>query len=53
MISHSEERFGLDSRDLRGEATDPGLEGALAALETFYHALNNRGAEILVDWIAW
>lgn len=49
MISHSEQRFGLDSRDRRGEAANPGLEGALAALETFYHALNNRDPEILAD----
>jgi ketosteroid isomerase-like protein len=46
-ITHSDLSFGPDSHDRRAEAGDPGLEGALAALETFYYALNNRDAEAL------
>lgn len=33
--------FGPDARNRLDEARDPGATGAVAALETFYHALNN------------
>lgn len=39
--------FGPSSRDLLAETTDPGREGALASLESFYYALNNRDADAL------
>ena len=45
--SHLTLTFGPASRDLLAEATDPGREGALAALESFYYALNNRDADAL------
>ena len=35
--------YGHAARDRIDEAATPGLPGALAALETFYHAFNNRG----------
>jgi hypothetical protein len=46
-ISHSGRRFGIDARDRREETGDAGVEGALAALETFYYALNSRDAGVL------
>lgn len=45
--SHLTLTFGPASRNLLAEATDPGREGALAALESFYYALNNRDADAL------
>ena len=45
--SHLTLTFGPASRNLLDEATDPGREGALAALESFYYALNNRDADTL------
>ena len=39
--------FGPASRNLLADATDPGRDGALAALESFYYALNNRDADAL------
>ena len=41
--------FGPASRNLLAEATNPGREGALAALESFYYALNNRDADALAQ----
>lgn len=41
--------FGPASRNLLAETTDPGRAGALAALESFYYALNNRDAEALAQ----
>ena len=38
---------GRDARDLRRQATEPTIEGACAALETFYHAFNRRSLEVL------
>jgi hypothetical protein len=40
-------RFGPQARARLAEATDPGHGGAVAALESFYHALNNRDLDIL------
>jgi ketosteroid isomerase-like protein len=40
-------RFGPDARKLLTEARDPGRDGAVAALESFYHALNNRDLDTL------
>lgn len=34
--------FGLDSKNLFDKTTDKGFLGALASLETFYYAFNNR-----------
>jgi hypothetical protein len=39
-ISMSLLGFGADARDRRGDSRGPGPEVALAALETFYYALN-------------
>ncbi len=39
--------YGRDARDLRAGAQGVGIEGARAALETFYHAFNNRSLDIL------
>jgi hypothetical protein len=51
-ITHGEQSFGPGSRDRRDDARDSGPDGALAALETFYHALNGRDAEVLADVLA-
>jgi ketosteroid isomerase-like protein len=51
-ITHSALRFGTDARDRRDETGDSGLDGALAALETFYYALNNRDADALAAVLA-
>jgi ketosteroid isomerase-like protein len=39
--------FGAAARNRLDEASDPGPEGAVAALETFYHALNNADLGVL------
>jgi SnoaL-like domain len=46
-IQHSDRRYGSGSRNRLVQASDPGRDGAWAALETFYFALNNRDAEVL------
>ncbi|WP_020421304.1 nuclear transport factor 2 family protein [Amycolatopsis sp. ATCC 39116] len=38
--------FGPDSRNRLDAATGPGIEGALAALETFYFAFNQRDSDV-------
>lgn len=38
--------FGPDSRNRLEAATAPGIEGALAALETFYFAFNQRDPDV-------
>ncbi|AIJ24201.1 hypothetical protein [Amycolatopsis methanolica] len=38
--------FGPDSRNRLEAATTPGIEGALAALETFYFAFNQRDPDV-------
>lgn len=38
--------FGPDSHDRLDEAASPGVDGALAALETFYFAFNNRNLDV-------
>jgi uncharacterized protein (TIGR02246 family) len=45
--SHLTLSFGPSSRNLLAHTTQPGREGALAALESFYYALNNRDAKAL------
>ncbi|AHH97207.1 YybH family protein [Kutzneria albida] len=47
MIQQTERRYGLDSTDRLTEATAPGPEGARAALESFYYALNSRDGAVL------
>jgi hypothetical protein len=45
--------LGVASRDLRGEMNEPGVNGARAALETFYFAFNSRSLLALRDvWAA-
>jgi hypothetical protein len=51
-ITLSQLSFGPNSRDRRAGSANPGVEGALAALETFYYALNNRDAETLAAVVA-
>jgi ketosteroid isomerase-like protein len=52
VISHSNLRLGTQARDRLDQARDPGAKGALAALETFYYALNNRDPRTLAAVIA-
>ncbi len=47
MIVLSDLRFGADARHRIAEAAEPGPEGLLAALESFYYALNQRDATVL------
>jgi ketosteroid isomerase-like protein len=39
--------YGLDARNRLAEAAEPTADGARAALESFYYALNNRDAQTL------
>lgn len=39
--------FGREARDRREAAAEPGPDGALAALESFYHAFNRRDPGLL------
>lgn len=41
-----ETTYGRNARDLRREARAPTEDGARAALETFYHAFNERSLEV-------
>lgn len=47
MIAKLDEVFGRDARSRLAEARQPGPEGALAALETFYYAFNHRDLDAL------
>ncbi|GLY39856.1 hypothetical protein Amsp01_058790 [Amycolatopsis sp. NBRC 101858] len=47
MIELVDYQFGPQARRRLAEARDPGREGAVAALETFYHALNRRDLDAL------
>ncbi len=49
MITLSDLRFGADARNRIAEAADPGPEGLLAALESFYYALNQRDSAVLAS----
>src|SRR5438477_9704531 len=39
--------YGPDARNRVADLTNPGFDGALAALESFYHALNQRDLTVL------
>lgn len=41
--------FGPASRNRLDKAVSPGIDGALAALETFYFALNNRNLDVFAQ----
>lgn len=47
QIQHLDLTFGPEARDRLDDARDPGREGALAALETFYYAFNHRSLTAL------
>lgn len=47
MIRHTDPRYGTDATDRLAEAGDPTAEGAHAALESFYYALNQRDSAAL------
>ena len=49
ISSRLDRRFGRGSRDRRQAAGQPGVEGARAALESFYHAFNERSLEVFDD----
>jgi len=46
MTRHLDVTFGLDARDRLTDAARPGHEGALAALESFYFAFNQRDLDV-------
>jgi hypothetical protein len=47
MIELVDYRFGKNARQRLDEATQPGHEGAVAALETFYYSLNSKDLDAL------
>lgn len=47
MITLTDYQFGAQSRDRQAEAKDPSADGAIAALETFYYALNQRDIDAM------
>lgn len=47
MIELVDYQFGPQARLRLAETRDPGREGAIAALESFYHALNRRDLDAL------
>jgi len=50
-IRRSDPQLGPDARERLAEAADPTAEGARAALESFYYALNSRDAEAMrANW---
>lgn len=51
MIDKTDIAFGPGSRNRLANAADPGPDGALAALESFYYALNSADLDALrEDW---
>ncbi|MCK7624310.1 nuclear transport factor 2 family protein [Streptomyces sp. RS10V-4] len=51
MIEHTDLAYGPASRNRLDETGDPSADGALAALESFYYALNHRDITALrADW---
>ncbi|MCP2169563.1 YybH family protein [Goodfellowiella coeruleoviolacea] len=46
MINTSAHSFGPAARNRLDEAVDQGVDGAWAALETFYHAFNQRDLDV-------
>ncbi len=48
-ISMLNKIFGIHSLNKLGETTDPSLKGALAYLESFYYAFNNRNIKVLEE----
>lgn len=48
MIELADYGFGPNARPRADESRTPGRDGALAALETFYYALNTKDLETLV-----
>ncbi|MBP2356519.1 limonene-1,2-epoxide hydrolase [Kribbella aluminosa] len=48
MIERTDYGFGPDARRRTEDVRAPGRAGALAALETFYYALNSKDLETLV-----
>ena len=49
MIEIVDYQFGPAARNRIAEATDPGHDGAVAALESFYYALNRRDITVLAQ----
>lgn len=47
MITLTDYQFGPQSRDRQAEAKDPTADGAIAALETFYYALNQHDTKAM------
>jgi hypothetical protein len=51
MTEHTDISFGPESRNRLAEIRDPSVNGAVAALESFYFALNNRDLNaLLATW---
>jgi limonene-1,2-epoxide hydrolase len=50
--SHLHQTFGRDAQDCTAGATDAGMAGALAALESFYFAFNHGDLEVFQQvWV--
>lgn len=53
MIQHTDARYGPQARNRLGDAIAASQDGARAALESFYYALNQRdGAVLRQVWVA-
>lgn len=52
MITKLDASFGRDARNRLEAASDPTPQGAMAALETFYYAFNQRSPDVLAEiWL--
>jgi SnoaL-like domain len=52
VITHVDAEYGPRARNRLAEATSPDLDGARAALESFYYAFNHRDPEVLEQvWV--
>jgi ketosteroid isomerase-like protein len=49
MIRKTDLHYGPEASNRLAETTDPSPQGARAALESFYYALNNRDIDVLGD----
>lgn len=47
LVQAVSDTYGPDSRDRLSETSDPGIPGAEAALESFYHAFNSADLRLI------
>jgi len=49
MIIHSQQRYGRSARNLIAQATEHGITGARALVESFYYAFNQRDMGVFAE----